>query len=71
MSKKVAIIGNADFSGTSLLAHTTDNSTSHEIKVNGDSTVVYDYKIKNYRIEPQFIQRLKIRSKNKRKLKYR
>ena len=70
MSKKVAIIGNSDFSGTSLFAHTTDNSTSQEIKVNVDSTVVYDYEIKNYRIEPQFIPSLKIRSKYKRKLKY-
>ena len=69
MSKKVTIIGNSDFSGTSLLAHTTDNSTSQEIKVNGDSTVVYE--IKNYKVNPIFIPRLKIRSKYKRKLKYR
>ena len=65
MSKKVAIIGNLGFSGTSLLAHTTDNSTTGEVIINENTTVVYDYEIKNYRIEPQFIPSPKIRSKYK------
>ena len=69
--KKVAIIGNVDFSGTSLFVKTTDNSTSQSIIVNETDTVVYDYEIKNYRIEPQFIPNPKIRSKYKRNLKYR
>jgi len=69
--KKVAIIGNTDFSGTSFLANTTDPSTSQAIIVNGDSSVIYDYEIKNYRIDPIFIPNLKIRSKYKRNLKYR
>ena len=68
--KKVAIIGNADFSGTSLFVNTTDNSTSKEVIINENTTVVYDYEIKNYRIEPQFIPNPKIRSKYKRNLKY-
>ena len=68
--KKVAIIGNTDFSGTSLLVSTTDPSTSQDIIVNGDSSVIYDYEIKNYRIDPVFIPNLKIRSKYKRNLKY-
>ena len=66
--KKVAIIGNTDFSGTSLFVNTTDNSTSKEVIINENTTVVYE--IKNYRIEPQFIPNLKIRSKYKRSLKY-
>ena len=69
MSKKVTIIGNSDYSGTSLLAHTTDNSTSREVIINENTTVVYE--IKNYKVDPIFIPRLKIRSKYKRKLKYR
>ena len=67
--KKVRIIGNTDYSGTSLLAHTTDNSTSREVIINENTTVVYE--IKNYKVDPIFIPRLKIRSKYKRKLKYR
>ena len=66
--KKVAIIGNTDFSGTSLFVNTTDNSTSKEVIINENTTVVYE--IKNYRIEPQFIPNPKIRSKYKRNLKY-
>ena len=66
--KKVAIIGNTDFSGTSLFVNTTDNSTSKEVIINENTTVVYE--IKNYRIEPQFIPNLKIRIKYKRSLKY-
>ena len=69
--KKVAIIGNSDFSGTSLLVSTTDPSTSQDIIVNGDSSVVCDFEIKNYSIDPIFIPNPKIRSKFKRKLKYR
>lgn len=69
--KKVAIIGNSDFSGTSLFAHTTDNSTSGEIIINENTTVVYDYELKNYKIDPIFIPSPKIRSKYKRNLKYR
>ena len=67
--KKVRIIGNTDYSGTSLLAHTTDNSTSREVIINENTIVVYE--IKNYKVDPIFIPRLKIRSKYKRKLKYR
>lgn len=67
--KKVAIIGNSDFSGTSLFVNTTDNSTSKEVIIDENTTVVYE--IKNYRIDPQFIPNKKIRSKYKRNLKYR
>ena len=69
--KKVLTIGNADFSGRSLLVSTTDPSTSQDIIVNGDSSVIYDYEIKNYRIEPVFIPSSKVRSKYKHKLKFR
>ena len=69
MSKKVAIIGNSDFSGTSLFAHSTDNSTSREVIINENTNVVYE--IKNYKVDPLFVPNLKIRSKYKRKLKYR
>lgn len=67
--KKVAIIGNSDFSVTSLFAHTTDNSTSGEVIINENTTVVYE--IKNYKVDPLFVPNNKIRSKYKRNLKYR
>lgn len=69
--KKVAIIGNSDFSGTKLFVKTTDNSTSQEVIINENETVVYDYELKNYRVDPVFIPNNKIRSKYKRNLKFR
>lgn len=69
MSKKVAIIGNSDFYGTNLFANSTDNSTSREVIINENTNVVYE--IKNYKVDPLFVPNLKIRSKYKRKLKYR
>ena len=49
--KKIAIIGNSDFSKTGLFAHTTDNSTSGEVIINENTTVVYDYELKNYKVD--------------------
>ena len=68
--KKVAIIGNSDFSGTSLFAHTTDNSTSKEVIINENTTVNYNYELKNYSLQPFFTPSPKIRSKYKRNLKF-
>ena len=67
--KKVLIIGNADFSGTILFVNTTDNSTSKEVIIDENTTVVYE--IKNYRIDPQFFPNKKNWSKYKRNLRYR
>lgn len=63
------MIGSFDFSGTSLLTHTTDNSTSGEVIINETTPVVYE--IKNYKVDPLFVPNNKVRSKYKRNLKYR
>lgn len=63
--KKVAIIGTAFIHRKLMEVEPLD------IIIDDITTQHVDFEIKNYRIEPQFIPNLKIRSKYKRNLKYR
>ncbi|NDP22623.1 MAG: hypothetical protein GZ091_16310 [Paludibacter sp.] len=67
--KKIAIIGNLDYGQTVFSNRKKIEVDSVEL-IQEDSTVIYDFEIKNYHIEPLFIPNLKIRSKYKRNLKY-
>lgn len=71
MSKKVAIIGGMDYTGTTSFSQDKDDSMSKTVIVNENEVVVYDYKVKNYKVDPIFIPNTKIRSKYKRNLRYR